>query len=809
MDPIARFLHEQGLDPELRPALEALISGQPGAGVSWAGPMSGFYPQEEGTLAFQTQAPTAERYQDLGPLGTGGMGEVRRALDTQLGRVVALKLIRPEHAADPKLRLRFLKEARATAQLTHPGIIPLYETGVAPDGRDFFTMALVEGDTLQTLFADESLSRQRKVLMLRSAAQALAFAHERGVLHRDFKPANVMVGRHGEVRVVDWGLVLMAGQRDGVSGTPAYMSPEQARGQALDARSELWSLGACLVHLLGGSAPWPGEPPERILERLREGEIPPVPAGPPELMELCWACLQPDPAQRLSDADAFIAALDGWLEDAQAQGRAMALLARAQGQKAELDALRAKAQEVYDRARQASAQVPPHAPEVDKHPVWALEDQAAALQTDAELAEFGYLQDLQAALAESPLPPVHEALADYYRERHAEAEALKDPRTLRFEILLSRHNRGAHDAYLAGTGWLNLESTVPVRVRAFRYVLRQRRLVLEEVGDLGSTPIVDHPLERGSYLLLLSAPGHVEVRQPVEIQRGERWVHEPPPGADHDGRTRIPKLGELDPREVFVPAGWFRSGDPLAKGGLERQRVWVHDFVIWRTAFTNAEYLAFLNDLLDQGREQDALRHVPRAMPRGGESEGAMQYGRDADGRFCLVPDEQGDVWLPEWPVLFVNSDDAQAACAWMSRQGRTYRLPWELEREKAVRGVDGRQFSWGDEAEATWSVNRQAVRERPVPVAVGSASVDESPYGVLDGCGNAREHCLDPWNAMHPRVVQGLAVPPLAEDGGWRNLRGGCWASGIRLCAAGNRFGIDHQHRSALNGFRPARLLE
>lgn len=164
--------------------------------------------------------------------------------------------------------------------------------------------------------------------------------------------------------------------------------------------------------------------------------------------------------------------------------------------------------------------------------------------------------------------------------------------------------------------------------------------------------------------------------------------------------------------------------------------------------------------------------------------------------------------------MIFVDRGSAQAYCRWLSaRQGRSglyaWRLPWELEREKAIRGVDGRQYSWGNHPFAGWCANREAVAKRPVPSDVGTHPEDCSPYGVLDGCGNVRDACLDPQDPEHPRIEQGWARPPLEIEGAWGSLRGGSWASGMRLCLAGQRFSAPQDHRSALNGFRIARSPE
>jgi len=217
------------------------------------------------------------RYQLLGKLGQGGMGGVYRVEDRQLERQVAMKVIA---APDPDLELsrRLLREARTIARLEHPGIVPVHDAGTLPDGRPYYTMKLVEGRSLDQHVADLPIISDRLRVFLR-ICDAVAFAHARGVLHRDLKPGNVMVGPFGEVLVMDWGLSkvllppskienrdtqpsqpeqppLFAQTGHGtVLGTPGYMAPEQSAGGSVDSRSDIYSLGAILQFLLAHSTP--------------------------------------------------------------------------------------------------------------------------------------------------------------------------------------------------------------------------------------------------------------------------------------------------------------------------------------------------------------------------------------------------------------------------------------------------------------------------------------------------------------------------------------------------------------------------
>ncbi|HKC60265.1 MAG TPA: serine/threonine-protein kinase [Myxococcales bacterium] len=211
------------------------------------------------------------RYRLAGVAGSGGMGTVYVALDTELGRRVALKVLDLE---DPETEARLRREAEVLARLEHPGIVPVHDVGRLGDGRAFYTMKLVEGERLDQSTARLSLAERLRVFL--RVAEAVAFAHARGVLHRDLKPQNVMIGPFGEVLVLDWGLAKVVsdprGRADGatgnrrapgdtgegsVLGTPGFMAPEQQSGGSgsVDARADVFSLGALLQSLLAPGAP--------------------------------------------------------------------------------------------------------------------------------------------------------------------------------------------------------------------------------------------------------------------------------------------------------------------------------------------------------------------------------------------------------------------------------------------------------------------------------------------------------------------------------------------------------------------------
>jgi serine/threonine protein kinase len=252
-------------------------------------------------------------YRVLEPLGQGGMGIVFRAEDIQLARPVALKVLLPSLSASADGRARFLREAQAAAALQHDHVVTIFQVG-EDRGVPFIAMQLLEGETLEDRLRRESRLPLRTVLRLgREIADALAAAHDRHLIHRDIKPSNIWLeaGRD-RVKILDFGLARALGNDAGVTqagaviGTPAYMSPEQARGQAVGTRSDLFSLGCVLYHLTTGQLPFRGKDTLATLSALAIETPAPVrklnPTTPPELSGLIAALLAKVPEGRPASA---------------------------------------------------------------------------------------------------------------------------------------------------------------------------------------------------------------------------------------------------------------------------------------------------------------------------------------------------------------------------------------------------------------------------------------------------------------------------------------------------------------------------
>jgi formylglycine-generating enzyme required for sulfatase activity len=780
---------------------------------------------------------SVERYRRLSALGAGGMGLVVAALDSETRRVVALKNL---HAGsgDPALGARFLEEARITAQLEHPNIIPVYDLGIDLEGQPFFTMRVVKQRSLRDVLKDPELRAQWSTTRLLGAlvqvSRALAYAHARGVIHRDVKPANVLLGDFGEVYLADWGVARVTpgselyepGRDDGqtipaLGGTPGYIAPEvlSAEWDGKDPRVDLFSLGAMLYEILTHTRPFEGSSVDGLLQANREEEPKRprlvAPECPLLLDDLCVSLLAKTPESRPSSATEVAERIEAFLEGAKELERrreeARGLSARAREAVTSYEDLERDRSRLEREARERLARVKPWEGIEAKRPGWLLEDRAGAAERASALALARAIELYTAALGyDAACTAAHDGLAGLYWARARAAEERKSAATEGYyDALVREHDDGRYAAILKRKARLSLASSPPgAAVVARRYVERDRLRIAEDPVVLGVTPLREIELEPGSYLLTLSADGYREVRCPVRLLRG---VHT-------EQAVSLYTEEEIGADFLYVPGGpaWL-GGDAEAHDSIPGAEYVVPDFAIARFPVTFREYCAFLDDL-ERSDPALALKRAPHDL-RGSEG---LVVVRGSDGRWepgpfiiegqarKLFPAEAGHTWRV--PASLIDWYDAVAFCRWRRHHmGTEVRLPNELEWEKAARGTDRRCFPWGEHFDASFCKMRGSRPFTSQPEPIGTFCTDESPYGVRDMAGGVREWVGDRFGVASAATLAAEVEPgddTARGDSSMRCVRSGSWNAESSWCRSASRGDSYDLQRGTGLGFRLAKSL-
>ncbi|MBI4600993.1 MAG: SUMF1/EgtB/PvdO family nonheme iron enzyme [Planctomycetes bacterium] len=717
-----------------------------------------------------------DRYVVEGEIARGGMGRVLLAYDRDFRRKIAMKVMLGDER-DPARASRFVQEAQTTAQLEHPNIAPVYDIGLDEDGPPFFTMKWIHGRNLAEVLRSggDEYSLTRLVQVLQQAAMAVHFAHTKGVIHRDLKPQNVMLGDFGEVLVVDWGLAKVSraevgssdsgaaistsrsdgGERtlDGsVQGSAPYMAPEQARGEvaAIDQRTDVFGLGAILYEVLTGQPPYAAESPRAVLAKARRGEIiPPSERAPgravPRILEqICLKALSPRREDRYRDAGELHQALQEYLEGIhsaeQQAAEANRLLWVAEKLHEELRA--AEKREAELRAEEASLRpsVKSYDPEERKKRLWELSEEHGVAR---EAAARELTRTAAAYLAVLSIAPGHRQarsrLAEVYHHRLAAAEERGDREAAAtYRSFVEQYDDGQYAAELSGEGLLRLESS-PAGATVLLCRFEERGLLLREGGweTIGTTPL-ERALPRGSYLAVLWKEGCAETRWPFVID----------PRRPCSGRVRLVPARDIPEGFVQVPGGLTLVGtDSRSFLGLERRLVDVGEIFVGRFPVTFGEYCAFLNERCPGA--EDPPEELRAAF-------GREQYVLRGPEGFAPVSHLD-----PRMPVLAVTRAAALAYAAWLGQKvGKRVRLLREEEWERCARGADGRLYPWGNGFDWTFSKGALSRPGEPFPEPVGAFPRDVSVFGIRDLAGTVRELC-DGW-----------------ANEGYRPVRGGSWFS-------------------------------
>lgn len=756
--------------------VSALRTGASLTGDDWPALLANWLKQP---VAIEDEPP---RYDDFEPLGQGGMGVVVRARDRSLGRRVALKLLR-EGTVDAA---SFFAEARLTARLQHPGIVPVHDMGELQDGQPYYAMEEIRGRRLNAVLEEArrgSSERPPLIGLFARVCETVAFAHSRGVVHRDLKPANLMVGAFGDVRVVDWGVAATVGAVPRGAGTKGFAAPEQFDGGPVFPRLDVFALGVILSQILSVFGD------DRSIE---------------ELTRLAQRCQASDPEARPVDAGKVADAVNAWLERRDQLVRANATYTEALTHEERAQKALARAAELRSRANGILEALETWSPIEDKRDAWALEQEAETHEAEAAVARARYEQGLNAALDHVP---DHRAsldrLGELYQEQLVEAETQgRTQEAIRLHTVLEDLDGGRHRAWLRGDGAVTLVTDPPgAQVWLERYVERDRQLVPEPAGLLGTTPLHEVRLARGSWRLRIRHPDCDEVLYPVFVSRGEHW-HGIPPGESEPLPILLPPRGGLSTHECYVPAGWFLSGgDRQAADPTPRRRLWVDSMIVRRFPVTVAEYVTVF---LGSGSGSPVTEEWIPSLPE--SSGGSPLLERDSRltnlGRWRRTDAATGPYHMDgDSPIVAVPWSAALAFAKSSRRPTRRWTLPRDAAWEKCARGVDGRAFPWGNHADEVFARCAGAQRGSYTRGAVNDHPTDCSPYGVRGLAGNVRDWCINAYQRTGepgPRLSTGHEAAPK-----FRMLRGGSYTSELRQLRCCSRTALPAEWRAAMVGFR------
>jgi serine/threonine-protein kinase len=746
----------------------------------------------------------------LGELGVGGMGRVIEVQDLRLNRKVAVKSVRMD-LPDRNLPGQLLeREAQITGGLEHPNIIPVYDAGREPGVGPYYIMRVQRQPTLQQVLrdlksGDPEAAREypmgRLLRLFVQVCRAVDFAHVNRIVHCDLKPANILLGDFGEVLVVDWGFAQRMGETPPQrGGTPGYMAPEQLDPDPtrLDGRADVFALGAMLYELLSLRKAFPLATFETMLQAIQRGE-PPVTLGaaprtlapgrvPPELDEICLRCLELKPALRYQTARALADDLETFLEGTKEKERRLlhATELTAQG-----DDLAASYEEMLLSRPERAAElvelrraIEPWQDSDAKQELWDALDRNAVLDGLSIRTFQAAVSAYEHALEEVPSHgPARRGLARLFQREAERARERRDSfNRIYFEGLAHQHDDGSLATSLPRDGSIRVECNPPGARVALRALVEQRRR-LEPTGDLPPqpAPIQLSPVEPGPYLLEMDVPGGAPVRCPVLIR----------PGVLARVKIELAEARQRTEGEVFIPGGpALLGGHESSLLGPELTEVEVPSFFLSEAPVTFAEYLEFLEALYRAAPER-AEELLPAA------SDGSLYWQWDGSD---FIP-AQAALWgesaveLLFLPAVGVTYEGALAYAKWRAKKsGLPYRLPNELEWEKAARGVDGRAYPWGDHFDASFCKMRRSRRGPPLPETSRAFAADVSPYGVRDMAGGVADWVV---------YGDGLVAPP---DPATVITRGGAWTDEAADCHGGARRVYWTSERSERIGFRLAR---
>ena len=699
------------------------------------------------------------RYEIRSQLGAGGMGEVYLAEDTKLHRKVAIKFLPPSTSASEQANRRLLREARAAATLDHPNICAIHEVG-DEEGCSFIVMQYVEGETLDARMRRRPLDLADVLAVATQAADALAEAHAHRIIHRDIKPSNIMVTARGAAKVMDFGLAKIERAGAGVEseadtqsllstpgmivGTVPYMSPEQVRGEPLDARTDIFSLGVVLYEMITGQQPFAAPSVAAIISAIMTREPPPHARysreAPAELERIVSKALRKDRETRYQTAKDLLLDLQSLRDELQFEARLersappdagadKRAAGSAASQVALTEPLPAARTTAAEQATRASAEPRGVAPR-RRAASGRLALGALAVLLVAAGAGWFYWRSVRVRRARAQLPRIEQLAQE---QKYFEA----------YDLAAAAQQYLADDATLTRL-MPTISDTLSVTTEPTGAQVYLKRFAPDEAGRfpprelVGTTPVSDVRIARGQYILYIEKQGFASTEQTVSgaiMHAGNALVVPPPIRI----AQKLLAADKVPDRMAFVPGGEYRL---VAWARPTDARVQLADYFIDKYEVSNQDYKEFIN-----AGGYLKKQYWQHPFVKDGQTlswEEAMKEFRDHTGlpgprswSNQNFPDGKG-----EHPVTDITWYEAAAYAAFRGK-----RLPTIFEWEKAARNGNvspfGNYMPWGIFYPGDTLDYRANFRNNGT-LAAGSAEFGMSPFGAYNMAGNVSEWALN-----------------------------------------------------------------